>query len=46
MPEHAIVGQLLKWRTSEVGRIPHPTGPQQLIAERHQMIDFRDPETG
>ena len=24
----------------------HPTDPQQLVAERHLMIDFRDPETG
>ena len=24
----------------------HPTDPQQLVAERHRMIDFRDPETG
>jgi DNA-binding transcriptional LysR family regulator len=24
----------------------HPTEPQQLVAERHLMIDFRDPETG
>ncbi len=24
----------------------HPTAPQQLVAERHLMIDFRDPETG
>jgi DNA-binding transcriptional LysR family regulator len=24
----------------------HPTHPQQLVAERHLMIDFRDPETG
>jgi hypothetical protein len=23
MPEHAIVGQFLKWRTGEVGSIPH-----------------------
>jgi DNA-binding transcriptional LysR family regulator len=23
-----------------------PTDPQQLVAERHLMIDFRDPETG
>src|SRR6202050_2748287 len=24
----------------------HPTDPQQLVAEQHLMIDFRDPETG
>jgi len=24
----------------------HPTHPQQLVAERHLIIDFRDPETG
>jgi DNA-binding transcriptional LysR family regulator len=24
----------------------HPTDPQQLVEERHRMIDFRDPETG
>ena len=24
----------------------HPTDPQQLVAERHLMIGFRDPETG
>jgi len=24
----------------------HPTDPQQLVADRHRMIDFRDPETG
>lgn len=24
----------------------HPTDPHQLVADRHLMIDFRDPETG
>jgi hypothetical protein len=24
----------------------HPTDPQQIVAERHLMFDFRDPETG
>jgi DNA-binding transcriptional LysR family regulator len=24
----------------------HPTDPQQLVADQHLMIDFRDPETG
>ena len=50
-PSTLVVRRLLDTRVLTVAspglkKHGHPTDPQQLVADRHRMIDFRDPETG
>ena len=42
MPEHAIVGQFLEWRTGEVGCIPHQQQVRKIVGAQLLNCVFGD----
>jgi len=42
MPEHAIVGDFLKWRTCEVGGVPHEQQVRQIVGAQLLYCVFGD----